>query len=141
MYPGGKGECFLEGGRGQEGWALHSSLESLLHSFFIKIHSFLHSFISVHSFIYLLVYSYIFVGSLTPIFVLLPPASWKFLLGIYYVLRVVLRVLGQRALLPQPALLPPMVTDPSAITQSKGRVLVVDVRPCLLGDIGHQRSV
>lgn len=88
---------------------IHFSLKST--PFFIL------SFLSIH----LPIYSYIYVGSLTPVFVLLPPSSWKFLLGIYYVLRVVLRVLGQKGSLAQRALLPPVVTDPSAITQIQGQ--------------------
>lgn len=113
--PAGKGECFLEGGLSILHWN-----HSLIH-LFIKIHSFLHSFISVHSFICLFLYSYIFMSSLTSLFVLLPPPSCEFLLSTYYMLRVVLRVLGQKGLLPQEAFLPLLVMDPSPITLIKGQ--------------------
>lgn len=61
------------------------------------------------------------MGSLTPLFVFLPPPSCKFFLSTYYVLRIVLRALGQKGLLPQGALLPPEVTDSSPITLIQGQ--------------------
>ena len=135
-HPWDEGECLVcKAGCGQEDWGLHSWLGSVPHVFVCLLKSIpffillcILSFLAVHWFSHEFLYSYVFMGSLTPLSVLislLNPHSYVFTEHLLCCQRCCsdttfrkLSFLGQKGSLPQGAFLPTGVADPSPIVHN-----------------------